>query len=53
MKASACHNSQRPLNQQVSIISRLAFRRSQYKETFSRVYPPMGKRQPVEKDLFG
>lgn len=52
-KASACHNSQRPPTQQGSIITRLAFRRSQNEETFSRVYPRMGKHQPIETDLFG
>ncbi len=52
-KASACHNSQRPPTQQGNIITKLAFRRSQNAETFSRVYPAVKKGQPIETDLFG
>ena len=51
-KASACHTSQRPPNQQGNLITKLAFRRSMDEETFSRVYPAVEQGQPVETDLF-
>jgi N-acetyl-1-D-myo-inositol-2-amino-2-deoxy-alpha-D-glucopyranoside deacetylase len=51
-RASACHLSQRPPTQQGSIITRLAFRRTQHLETFSRLYPPVQPGERMEIDLF-
>ena len=52
-RASACHLSQRPPTQQGSFITRLAFRRAQHLETFSRLYPPLKRSERMETDLFG
>jgi N-acetyl-1-D-myo-inositol-2-amino-2-deoxy-alpha-D-glucopyranoside deacetylase len=52
-RASACHLSQRPPTQQGNWIARLAFRRAQNLETFSRLYPPPGAHDRTETDLFG
>jgi LmbE family N-acetylglucosaminyl deacetylase len=51
-RASACHLSQRPPTQQGSIITRVAFRRAQQQETFSRLYPPVRPGERAETDLF-
>jgi LmbE family N-acetylglucosaminyl deacetylase len=52
-RASACHLSQRPPTQQGSFVTRLAFRRAQNLETFSRLYPPVRPGERMETDLFG
>ena len=52
-RASACHLSQRPPTQQGSFITRLAFRRAQHLETFSRLYPPIQPGERTETNLLG
>ena len=51
-RASACHLSQRPPTQQGNFVARLAFRRAQHLETFSRLYPPVSRGERPEVDLF-
>ena len=52
-RASACHVSQIAPTQSGSLVTRLAFRRAEGIETFSRLYPPVVHSERIEIDLFG
>jgi LmbE family N-acetylglucosaminyl deacetylase len=52
-RAKAAHASQQPLTQSKNRVLKALVRRIETVESFSRLYPPVGKNEAVENSLFG
>jgi mycothiol S-conjugate amidase len=52
-RAKAAHASQQPLTQSKNRMLQVLIRHTETTESFSRLYPPVGQNEAVEKSLFG